>query len=313
MKVVLLSLGVVLSVGACKKSGGGGGGGGGGWLVGASGLMVNVQATGSTSGYSLSSTETLNAIGCRFDNEAFVVGNHGTLLYTNDGGSSWNTKAVPTTANLRTLGTQDFGPVFIAGDGVFMASTDSGASWKSLGDGSANFRSLAAAQDAETVLAVSEGGGLWRVENQQLVANGSMAGARAIAVTPDGVSAVVVGDNLIARSSDGGHTWSPLALAEGAQFDSVRIDGDGEAIAVGAAGALAHISAVGKVTIQHLGTADLHAIHISDDGDDSGAVGFAAGEPGRVWITHDGGVTWSPGPAMTQAVLGADIIGKGHL
>jgi photosystem II stability/assembly factor-like uncharacterized protein len=314
MKVVLLCLAVVLSAGACKKSGGGGGGGGGGgWLVGASGLMINVQATGSTSGYSLASTESLNFIGCRYDNEAWVVGNHGTLLYTNDGGASWNPQSVPTTANLRALATQDFGPVFVAGDGVFLTSTDTGAHWTALGDGSASFRSLAAAQGAETVLAVSEGGGLWRVEHQQLIASGTMAGARAVAVSPDGQTAVLVGDNLVARSSDGGLTWSPLALAESARFDGVRVDENGEAIAVGAAGALAHISAAGKVTVQHLGTTDLHAIHVSEAGEDDESIGFAAGEPGRVWLTRDGGTTWSPGPMVTQAVFGADVIGKGHL
>jgi photosystem II stability/assembly factor-like uncharacterized protein len=310
MKMVMLSLGVVLSVGACKKSTGGGGGGSG-WLVGASGLMVNVKTNGSTSGYDLASTESLNGIACRFSGEAWVVGNHGTLFYTEDAGVSWRPEPVPTTADLRTLATQDWGPVYVAGNGVFLTSTDTGAHWTSVGDGTTNFRSLAAAQEGSTVLAVSEGGALWSFEDNQLVSRGGFAGARAVAVSPDGEIAVMVGDNMAARSTDAGHTWQPVALPESVRLDDVRIDDDGNAVAVGTGGALAHISA-GGVTMQHLGTTDLHSVHISEVGEDNEGLGFAAGEPGRVWMTKDGGSTWTAGPEITEAVFSLDMIGNGH-
>ncbi len=311
MKVVMLSVGLVLSVGACKKSTGGGGGGPTGWLVGASGLMVNVNTTGGASGYDLASTETLNGIACRYSGEAWVVGNHGTLLYTNDAGVSWQPEPVPTNADLRTLATQDYGPVFVAGNGVFLTSTDTGAHWTSVGDGTTNFRSLAAAQEGATVLAVSEAGALWSFENNQLINRGSFAGARAVAVSPDGETAVLVGDNMISRSTDAGRTWQPLAAPEGVRFDDVRIDDEGNAVAVGTGGTLARIGTSG-VTVQHLGTTDLHSIHISEVGEDSEGLGFAAGEPGRVWMTRDGGATWTEGPELTETVFGLDMIGLGH-
>src|SRR6185503_19586804 len=291
MKVVILSIGLVLSVGACKKTSTGGGGGGGGtsWLVGRSGLMINAQSSGTIAGYDLTSSETLNGIACRYSGEAWVVGDHGTLLYTDDAGKSWQAEPVPTNANLRSLATQDWGPVYIAGDGVFLTSTDTGAHWTSVGDGLTSFRSVAAAQEGETVLAVSEEGTLWSFENQQLVTRGSFAGARAVAVSPDGAVAVLVGDNMIARSTDAGHSWSQIAVPESIRFDDVRLDDDGNAVAVGSAGALARIDADGRVAVQHLGSADLHAVHISEVGYESDGLGFAAGEPGHVWITRDGG------------------------
>jgi photosystem II stability/assembly factor-like uncharacterized protein len=316
MKAVLVCLGIALAVGACKKTGGTGGGGGGGgtggWLVGSDGLMVNVETSGLTRGYPLGSSQTLNGIACRYSGEAWVVGTQGTLLYTSDAGASWQPQAVPTSADLRALATQDFGPVFVAGDGVLLASNDTGAHWAPIGDGTVSFRAIAAAQQAPTVLAVSEDGALFSVENNQLIGRGSFAGARAIAVSPDGRSAILVGDHLISRSSDGGRSWSPLASNGGVRLDDVRLDESGAAIAVGAGGAVAHISAAGDVTLQRIGTQDLHTIHLSEAEESDSAPGFTAGDGGQVFITLDGGQTWSAGPRVGGTVLGLDQIGDGH-
>ncbi|HEX8114496.1 MAG TPA: hypothetical protein VF516_42495 [Kofleriaceae bacterium] len=318
MKAVLVCLGIALAFGACKKSGGTGptgtgGGGGSSWLVGTGGLMVNVNTNGYSQGYELSSPETLNKIACRYAGEAWVVGDHGTLLYTDDAGATWRPQPVPTTANLRGIATQDAGPVFVAGDGVLLTSTDTGQHWAPLGDGRTSFVAVAAAQGAENALAVSDTGAVFAIENHQLVSRGSFTGARAVAISPDGDSAIVVGDQLITRSSDGGRTWTPLAVGGNVRFDDVRIDDTGEALAVGSSGTIAHITAGGAVTLQQVGPADLHAVHIADSDDGAEAVGFAAGDSGRVFITRDGGTTWSPGPTVNGTVLGLDMIGAGHL
>ena len=316
MRAVIVCLSVVLAVGACKKSGTGGGGGGGGppsWLVGNGGLMVAVQTNGEARGYPLASTENLNGIACRYSGEAWVVGTHGTLLYTDDAGKSWRSRPVPTDAELRTLATQDSGPVFVAGDGVFLTSKDTGQHWTQLSDGTVSFRSIAAAQEAAGVLALSEDGLLFSVDNDQLQNRGSFAGARALAMSPDGQNALIVGDRMISRSSDGGLSWQSLTGAGDVRFDAVRIGEDGEALAVGSGGALAHISATGLVTMQQLGNSDLHAIHLAETDDPATAAGFAAGDNGRVFITLDGGRTWRDGPTVGGTVLGADMIGEGHL
>ena len=313
MKAAILCVGILLAAGACKKTGTGGGGGGGGWLVGTDGLMLLVDTNGAASGYATASHETLNGIACRYSGEAWVVGTHGTLLYTNDAGASWQPQAVPTTAELRTLATQDYGPVFVAGNGVFLTSADAGASWTSLGDGTANFRSVAAAQEAETVLAVAEDGSLWSYEGGRLIKRGTFAGARAVALTPDGQTAVLVGNNLISRSTDGGRTWSATASDSALySYDDVRISDEGEALAVGTAGAVAHIPATGPASVQLLGSADLHTIHLAEPDEHANSVGYAAGEGGQVWITKDGGATWAKGPNAGVTVLGVDEIGDGH-
>jgi len=322
MKAVLVCLGIALAFGACKKTGstggGGGGGGGGGssWLVGTDGLMVNVNTSGYSQGYGLSAKDDLNKIACRYAGEAWVVGNSGTLLYTDDAGATWRPQPVPTTADLHGVATQDAGPVFIAGNGVLLTSSDTGAHWTALGDGQTNFVGVAAAQGAETALVVSDTGAVFSIENNQLVGRGNFAGARAIAVSPDGDSAIVVGDQLLARSSDGGHSWTALPIGAGGagvRFDDVRIDETGQALAVGTGGTIAHVMPGGAVILQQAGTADLHAVHLADADDDAESIGFAAGDGGHVLITRNGGTTWTAGPTVGGTVLGLDMIGAGHL
>jgi hypothetical protein len=304
---------VALAAVGCKKSGGGtgGGGGGGGWFTGSSGLMENVTPDGTPGhGYDLGFAAELRGIACRYSGEAWVVGSAGTLLYTSDAGATWALQPVPTTADLRTLATQDFGPVFVAGTGTFLVTQDTGKTWTELGDGVAAFRSLAAAQDGHTVLALSDDGGLWAYDGTRINRTATLAGMRAISVSPDGQLAIAAGNGMM-RSQDGGATWSPLAVDAGVTFDDVRLAEDGTAVAVGAAGAIANVDEAGAVTVQHVGTAGLHTVHIAD-ADDADPVGFAAGEGGQIVVTHDSGLTWSLGAKLGSTVWGVDQIGDGH-
>ena len=308
---------VALAAVGCKKSGGstggGGGGGGGGWFTGSSGLMENVTPAGTPGhGYDLGFAAELRGIACRYSGEAWVVGNAGLLLYTNDDGATWTPEPVPTKADLRTLATQDAGPVYIAGNGTFLVTKDTGKTWTELGDGVAAFRSLAAAQDGQTVLALSDDGGLWTYDGARLNRTATLAGMRALSVSPDGQLAIAAGNGMM-RSQDGGATWSPLAVdpSPSVTFDDVRLSEDGTAVAVGAAGAIANIDSNGAVAIQHVGTAGLHTVHIAD-AEDAEPVGFAAGEGGQIVVTHDGGHTWSLGAKLGSTVWGVDQIGDGH-
>ncbi|MGE5180681.1 MAG: WD40/YVTN/BNR-like repeat-containing protein [Acidobacteriota bacterium] len=273
--------------------------------------MANVGDDGQLgAGYDLGGAMQLNGIACRYSGEAWVVGAQGTLLYTNDGGASWAAEQVPATGDLRGVATQDFGPVFVVGNGTFLVTQDTGVTWTSLGDGQTQFRAVAAAQEGANVLALSDDGGLWQYDAGALTRRATLAGAHAIALSSDGNLAIVAGQGL-ARSADGGATWTQLAVDPSLAFDDVRMADDGSAVAVGAAGAIANIDANGAVTLQHVGTADLHALHIADF-DSAAGTGFAAGEGGQVLITHDAGATWALGPNLGRTVFGVDEIGLGH-
>lgn len=307
MRTHLAVLFVALAAVGCKKGSGGGGGGGGGWLIGSAGLMVNIQGDKVVGGYDLGSSANLNAIACRYQAEAWVVGDDATVLYTKDGGTSWTAQAVPTTANLRTLATQDDGPVFLGGDGAFLVSTDTGATWTSLGDGTTSFRAMSAAQAGTGVLAVADDGGIWSYDAGQLTRHATIEGARAIHQTPDGEIVMTAGSGL-SRSIDGGLTWSALSVDPGIAFDDIRVNEDGSAVAVGAAGAIANVATDGTVSVQYVGASGLHAIHIEDDE----AMGYAGGDEGQVLVTNDNGLTWQLGPNVGRTVRGVDEIGFNH-
>lgn len=309
MRSFLVIIGITLAAVGCKKTGGtGGGGGGGGWLVGSSALMDNVDDTGQVArDYALADNMQLNGIACRYAGEAWVVGDKATLLYTNDGGTTWSPQQVPATGDLRAVATQDFGPVFVVGDGAFLVTTDTGATWKQLG--TADFRAVAAAQEGATVLALSSDGGLWSYDGA-LTRVATLTGAHAIALSPDGNLAMVAGAGMLLRSFDAGETWQTLTVDPALGFDDIRINADGSAVAVGTGGAIANIDASGTVTVQHVGAADLHTLHIADDPGE--ATGFAAGEGGQVLVTHDSGATWALGANVGRTVYGVDEIGLGH-
>jgi photosystem II stability/assembly factor-like uncharacterized protein len=307
----MLVLCAALAATGCKKgTGPTGGGGGGGWLVDTSGRMFNVHDDLTISGYATSFDVSLNGIACRGPGEAWVVGNAGTLLYTNDGGQAWTVQAVPTAADLHTLATQDDGPVFVAGAGTFLESDDTGATWRELGDGATAFRSVAASRESGTVLAISDGGALWAFDGAALAKRTVLAGARAVAVSADGQVAVAAGSG-VWRSTNAGETWTQLALAPDIVFDDVRLDANDNAIAVGAGGAIAMIDTSGNVITQHVGTANLHALRIAGSGWGD-AKSYAAGDGGQLYVSGDAGWSWTAGPSVGSTVLGIDEIGLGH-
>lgn len=308
MRIQLAVLCAALAAAGCKKKGdgGGGGGGGGGWLIGSAGLMVNIHDDTIVGDYDLGSTANLNAIACRYLEEAWVVGDDATVLYTNDGGLSWRSQTVPTTAHLRTLATQDDGPVFIGGEGTFLVTHDSGATWSALGDGSKTFRSMSAPQASSGVLALAEDGGLWSYDLETLSHRTTIAGARAVHQTPDGEIVMTAGTG-ISRSIDGGMTWRALDVDPTIVFDDIRVIEDGTAVAVGANGTIANIALDGAVTLQNVGTANLRTIYIHGD-----EMGYAGGDAGQVLITEDAGLTWRIGPNVGRTVRGVDGIGFNH-
>jgi hypothetical protein len=156
------------------------------------------------------------------------------------------------------------------------------------------------------VLAVSTGA-LFSYENGALVHRGTYAGARSR--SPDGQTVLLAGSGIL-RSTDGGHnfrrSWS-TRRSPSKTFGSAMKETQSQS----ARRARYHRSTGGAVSVQRVGTATLHTLHIADL-DSTDAVGYAAGDGGQVLLTFDGGATWTLGPNLGRTVFGVDEIGEGH-
>src|SRR5690242_12475853 len=93
-----LALCAMVSAASCESCDGGGGGAGGGagggttsWLVGRAGLMLSRNNQGKMGHYPLDTPGDLLAIACWGQSRAFVAGDAGLLLSTEDGGATWRT------------------------------------------------------------------------------------------------------------------------------------------------------------------------------------------------------------------------------
>jgi photosystem II stability/assembly factor-like uncharacterized protein len=305
----------VLLTGACKNKGGGtGGGGGGAWLVGEDGLMVNIGEDGQLGdGYDLGSgVGDLNGITCRGADTAFVVGSGGTFLRTFDGGATWESVDLGTSATLRDVASGS-GTVFVAGDGELAQSHDDGDTWLRMpGDGTAVWQSVATDHDAAIALLVRLDGSIWRYDASSgaLLEMTTVPGARALSMSHDGAHAVVVGDaGAMSRSDDGGLSWTSVATGVDTNLHAAWATSAGAIVAVGDAGTVVRVDG-SDVEASWPGVGTLHAVHV----DASGAA-IAAGEGGEVLLSNDGGASWDIADVeVAGTVLGLDsVAGEGHL
>jgi photosystem II stability/assembly factor-like uncharacterized protein len=313
--VLALCIGfAVLSLCSCKKKKGTGGGGS--WLVGEDGLMANLSAAGERGpDYSLDVPDDLLAIACRGADTGFVVGERGLLLRTFDGGESWDEVDVGSRATLRAVAVGEAASevVYVAGDGLFLRSSDSADTFQPADSAGRAWVSLATDHSGAAALLVAADGALWRYQafGGALVEVLPPSGLRAVAITGDGVSAAAVGDaGALWRSDDGGLRWRREDLAvDGTLLRDVWIAHDRTVVAVGDRGLIARRAADGTVTVQHPVTAALHALHIGASGHS-----FAAGDAGTVLLSHDAGQTWTRIDAgIDRAILALDEIdGEGH-
>lgn len=298
----------VATLPGCKKKGGSPGPDG--WLVGDDGLMAAVGADGTLGEpYELGTEVELRGIACRGTQDAFVVGAAGTFLRTFDGGASWEAVAIGTAAELRAVAADAAGGVLVAGDDHVWISVDSGARFAAVADGS--FISIATS-DVGEALALDDAGRVWQLGADGALEVARLPGARAVTVAHRGGAAAVVGDGgVLARSADGGTTWTPIARDSSLVLNAAWTASDGNVLAVGDDGAMVTLSTTGAARVDRITDVSLRALHI--DGSGAGLIG---GDGGTVLATEDAGESWRVldlGLGATTAVRGVDQLdGHGH-
>lgn len=305
------------SLPGCKKKSSGPGGPGGSWLVGQDGMMADLGLDDRLGdGYDLDSEHDLLGIACRGLDTAFVVGELGTFLRTFDGGASWEVIDLDTTRTLRSIAIGSGRTIYVGGDALLTRSDDAGTTWTRMPvDPAASWLAVAAGHDAQHgVLALDSGGRVWRedVVTHDMATVATLAGARVVAASHDGASAVIAGTGrTMLRSTDAGATWSELDLGRELELNDAWVTVTGETLAVGAGGVVARIDASGAVTIREpVPGATLRTVHVNGEGR-----GLAAGDDGVVLSTRDGGATWvALELGLGGTVFGVDEVnGDGHL
>jgi hypothetical protein len=155
-------------------------------------------------------------------------------------------------------------------------------------------QSVSTTDAGEVALALDLGGDTWWWDGARMNAGGALADATAVALAHDGSFAAVVGARGGMQVWDG--AWTTVDTGTDADLLAVWAGPDGDAIAVGTGGTVVRVHD-GAVTVDALGDATLRAVRLL------GADGYAAGEGGAIYSTHDTGATWAQMPVEVPGTI----------
>jgi spore coat protein CotH/photosystem II stability/assembly factor-like uncharacterized protein len=223
----------------------------------------------------------------------WILGDHGTVLKTTDGGATWAEKAIGFNVIFSQLAVLTADTLLAAGNaGAVYRSIDGGENWSRVDAGvTADLRALSfadhrtgyAAGDG-VVLRTSDGGGSWTTIASDTAASFQCLGP----VGSDSLLAGTLTGLTRFSSTDGGQTWTPHAEYHSAPVRAVVVRDSTEFWAAGDSGQVRHRSFPGiGVVLQTPGTAALRALAVLDS-----AHLYAAGDRGTIWYSEDGGAHW---------------------
>lgn len=230
------------------------------------------------------------------DSQHLYFGHHGGLLETRDGGRTWQGTPLRG-ADAMNISPMTGGFFQIAGHNVYMETVDGGQTWLDVPNDLPGLDLHAFVTDpADTAhaWAFSVGFGLFgttdRGRTWQLRQAGGW-GALAAFVEGGRTILVGVGSTGLARSEDGGRTWTALGQPRG-QLASLAASADGAVIYAGTTGGVSRSTDGGGTwTATPLETV---ALTVAVSQQDSNVVAVVD-DKGRFFRSADGGATW-PGP-----------------
>lgn len=277
--------------------------------------LVNQSATASPS--SSRAAEAVryvpeNLFGVAFVNgkAGWVSGYYGTILQTSDGGDAWVRRPLPQNDLIRRIKfIDDHRGWLVTHRGRILYTSDGGSNWvvqheipgvylRDIFMVDSTF-GWAVGHD-QTILFTSNGGRKWDIQS---IAHETQDLPRLNGVAAyDSQNAVVVGEfGFIARTQDGGQTWSLVRSPLSVAFTAVAVAGD-HAVAVGLDGAAVFIPKVGEPSVMSAGSGS-HLFDIALDGSGSG---FAVGAGSAFKVS--GAVM---APVKIDLKQGADLVWLG--
>ncbi len=194
-----------------------------GLAVGASGTIVRFNGTAWTSINEMTTPE-LNetCIVPGSTSTGFAVGNGGTILMTEDGGTSWKAKNSGTTTDLHGIAFASADNGLAVGlDGLVLRTINGGQNWTKVASVTVTTGLHAVAVSGQTAVAVgssgtiirsADGGATWT--NETLSGTGHL---RAVFMV-DASTAYAVGDaGAMIRTRDGGNNWTSMTKGSGSE------------------------------------------------------------------------------------------------
>ena len=243
----------------------------------------------------------------------------GKVIFSDDSGVNWTSaNSIPTVEGLSSVGVSN-GGIFVAsgvdsltGRGFIITSSDNGVNWvttfstlNSIFDGVAinpiNGRIVFAGSPGN---AISDTGDIWQIQGPSSTPTKALIN---VARTSSG-SFVAVGEGgVILRSSDGGGTWTQVALLGGVLNNVAVSPTTGKLVVVGTGGTILASTNDGITWASKTsGTLnDLNTITVN------GAGLFVAGGANGTIVTSPDGDSWTAIPSITvQDIFGSTIKGS---
>jgi photosystem II stability/assembly factor-like uncharacterized protein len=243
-----------------------------------------------------------------------AVGDHGSIVYSDDSGKSWSRARVPAAPMLTAVDFIDAKKGWAVGhDSLILATTDGGETWAQQFSAPKEQRPLLDVLflDANNGFAIgaygafyetSDGGKTWnarKVQEEDKHLN-------AIIKTGDGQLLILGEAGEILHSADSGKTWKPVASPyKGSLFGAVMAK-DGAVVAFGMRGRIFRSIDGGKnwKAVDNASTTTLMGGTALADG-----TLVLAGGSGALMYSRDGGQTFAPAPSGSIKAFSKPIAG----
>ena len=263
-----------------------------GWSVGAFGSIFHTTDGGESWRPQVSNTyEQLFGVAFADAHNGWIVGRTGIILHTVNGGDKWEPQKNPSDKHLLNVSALDTQHVWAVGDwGAMVTTTDGGQTWQ---DRSLDRDVILYAQswpDAQhgwtvgemgAILVTADGGQTWQDQTSGI--EKTLFGVHFVDLKRGWACGL---DGIILRTEDGGASWKP-------QRGNTEV------------GALEQVGVA-----EAMENATLYDITVV------GKIGYAVGDVGSLFVSSDGGETWTrkevPGDSKLGWIRSVSLVSGTH-
>ena len=241
-------------------------------------------------------TEPLRAMDTYGGSVALAVGDHGTIVYTANGGASWTVRTKPTNVNLRGVFLISATVAVVVGEhGVILYTDDAGATWTVQTSGVTTFLNAVHFTSATvgwvvgsngTILYTADTGTTWTAQTSATY--NALYGVSAASAT---IAMAVGYGGTILYTANAGTTWTTQTSGVTTALRDVVMTETTSAFAVGDAGKILYTANSGTTwTAQTSGvTVNLNSVTFGV----VSVVGWVVGDNGTILYTANTGTTWT--------------------